>query len=73
MRVHADAADAAEPEEREDEVVVARVEVEARARRSRRAWSRSSWACLTAVTVGISASSAIVSGSMLITTRLGML
>ena len=35
--------------------------------------SRSSYACLTARTFSISASRAIVSGSMLITTRLGML
>ena len=38
-----------------------------------RAWSRSSFACLTAVTFVIFASSVIVSGSMLITTRAGML
>ena len=35
----------------------------------RRAWTRSSFACLTARTLGISASSTIVSGSMLTTTR----
>ena len=34
---------------------------------------RSSFACLTAFTFSISASREIVSGSMLITTRLGML
>ena len=48
VRVHADAADAAELEEREDEVVVARVEVEAEARRCAAPASRSSFACLTA-------------------------
>jgi hypothetical protein len=38
-----------------------------------RASSRSSYACLTAVTLSISASCAIVFGSMSMTTRVGML
>ena len=72
VRVHADAADGAELEERQDEVVVARVEVEAGSTMCL-ACARSSYACFTAVTFSISASCVIVSGSMLITTRHGML
>ena len=68
----ADSADAAEVEEREDEVVVAGVEVEAEAGDAAR---------LLEVVVRLldggdvvdRASCSIVSGSMLMTTRLGML
>ena len=71
VRVHTDAAHTAELEER-----VARGCRRPRRGRApsstiRRAWSRSAFACLTAVTFGISASSAIVSGSMLITHAAG--
>ncbi len=57
VRVHADPADAAELEERQDQVVVARVEVEPESRRCASPRARSSCACLTALTFSISASS----------------
>ena len=64
--VDADAADAAELEERAGSGRRRPRRGRGRSpRRSCRAWSRSSFACLTAVTFGISASSTIVSGSML--------
>ena len=71
--MHADAAHAAELEEGVDEIVVARVEVESCLLDDEARLKGSSFACFTAVTFSISASSAIVCGSMLMTTRPGML
>ncbi len=71
VRVHADPADAAELQEGLDQVVVAGVQVEPGRRRCAAPASRSSFACLTARTVSISARRLIVSGSMLTTTRDG--
>ena len=72
MGVDADAADAAELEEGPQQHVVARVQVEA-PRDDVPRLVEIVVACLTAATSAISASREIVSGSMLTTTRLGML
>jgi hypothetical protein len=69
--VHADAADAAELEEREDEVVVPRVEVEVGLGDDPPRLGEVVIRLLDRTDGGISASSAIVSGSMLMTTRPG--
>ena len=73
MRVHADAAHPAQLEEREDDVVVAGVEVEARLLDDEARLMEIVVRLLHGRTFSISASLAIVSGSMLMTTRPGML